>query len=145
VTEDEASRPGSKLTSPREPAPVPPKVQKPKLDYDKDKGAHLTFTFKEGLVVQVLPSGAIKQTICKNKEINRKQAAVNPEAADDAEEYRTVTREGALIRQLVDGNQVIYLRDGTVTRTDHRRGIWTTVSPSGVVRERNLRTGVVKD
>jgi len=44
-----------------------------------------------------------------------------------------------------DGNQIIYLKDGTITKTDHRRGIWTTTNAAGVVRERNLRTGVVRD
>lgn len=58
---------------------------------------------------------------------------------------RTVTREGSLIRYLNDGNQIIYLRDGTITKTDHRRGIWTTTNAIGVVRERNLRTGAVRD
>lgn len=58
---------------------------------------------------------------------------------------RTVTREGALIRYLEDGNKVIYLRDGTITKTDIRKGIWTTTNPIGIVRERNLRTGVVQD
>lgn len=37
------------------------------------------------------------------------------------------------------------MRDGTITKTDHRRGTWTTTNAIGVVRERNLRTGVVKD
>ncbi len=58
---------------------------------------------------------------------------------------RTVTREGSLIRYLKDGNQIIYMRDGTITKTDHRRGIWTTINSLGVVRERNLRTKVIKD
>jgi hypothetical protein len=58
---------------------------------------------------------------------------------------RTVTREGSLIRFLEDGNQILYFRDGTITKTDHRKGIWTTINSIGVVRERNLRTGLVKD
>ena len=37
------------------------------------------------------------------------------------------------------------MRDGTITKTDHRRGIWTTTNSVGVVRQRNLRTGIVKD
>lgn len=39
-----------------------PKKTDPKddlKDYVKDKGASLTFTYKEGLVVQVLPNGAV--------------------------------------------------------------------------------------
>ena len=59
---------------------------------------------------------------------------------------RTVTRdEGSIIRYLKDGNQIIYFKDGTITKTDHRRGIWTTVNTKGVVRERNVRSKVVKD
>ena len=50
-----------------------------------------------------------------------------------------------MIRHLKDGNQVIYYPDGTITTTDHRRGIWRTTNHLGVVRERNLRTGIVKD
>jgi hypothetical protein len=38
-------------------------------DYVKDKGASLTFTYKEGLVVQILPNGDVLQTICANEEI----------------------------------------------------------------------------
>jgi hypothetical protein len=37
------------------------------------------------------------------------------------------------------------MKDGTITKTDHRRGIWTTINALGVVRERNLRTKVIKD
>lgn len=37
------------------------------------------------------------------------------------------------------------MRDGTITKTDIRKGIWTTINPIGIVRERNLRTGVVHD
>lgn len=58
---------------------------------------------------------------------------------------RTVTRQAQVIRQLRDGNQIIYFPDGTITVTDHRRGIWRTTNHLGVVRERNVRTGIVKD
>jgi hypothetical protein len=72
--------------------------------------------------------------------------AVQADVGDETPEIsRTVTRQGACIRYLKDGNQVIYLRDGTITTTNHRRGIWTTINTLGVVRERNLRTGVVQD
>ena len=56
-----------------------------------------------------------------------------------------ITRSAQVIRHLKDGNQVIYFPDGTITVTDHRRGIWRTTNHLGVVRERHLRTGVVKD
>lgn len=46
---------------------------------------------------------------------------------------------------MTDGNQIIYFPDGSITVTDHRRGIWRTTNSLGVVRERNVRTGVVKD
>ena len=79
----------------------------------------------------------------RGSELSKKES-VQAEAGEEmGETERTVTRDGACIRQLKDGNQVIYLDDGTITKTDHRRGIWTTISPAGVVRERNLRTGLV--
>jgi len=37
------------------------------------------------------------------------------------------------------------LSDGTITTTDARRGIWLTVSPQGVVRDRNVRNGTFED
>lgn len=81
-----------------------------------------------------------------NGENQKKQAVIQSDNAEEIPEImRTVTREGALIRYLKDGNQIIYLKDGTITKTDHRRGVWTTTNALGVVRERNLRTGVVKD
>lgn len=40
---------------------------------------------------------------------------------------------------------MIYFPDGTITKTDHRRGIWKTINIFGVVRERNLRLNTVKD
>lgn len=59
---------------------------------------------------------------------------------------RTVTRdEGSIIKYMKDGNQIIYFVDGTITKTDHRRGIWTTINSKGVIRERNVRTKIVKD
>lgn len=59
---------------------------------------------------------------------------------------RTVTRdEGSIIRYLKDGNQIIYFKDGTITKTDHRRGIWTTINSKGIIRERNVRSKIVRD
>ena len=95
--------------------------------------------------MQILPGGAIQQTVIKNEANQKKQVNVQDENAEVEETMRTVTRAGSLIRYLKDGNQIIYLRDGTITKTDHRRGIWTTINDKGVVRERNLRTGVVRD
>ena len=62
-----------------------------------------------------------------------------------SEVSRTVTRAGVIIRTLKDDNRVIYFPDGTITKTDHRRGIWKTTNILGVVRERNVRLNSVKD
>lgn len=56
-----------------------PKKYDPKddlKDYVKDKGASLTFTYKQGLVVQILPNGAVQQTIPLNGENQKKQAVI---------------------------------------------------------------------
>lgn len=58
---------------------------------------------------------------------------------------RTITRSKVVIREMADGNQILYFPDGAITYTDHRRGIWRTISAAGVVRERNLRTQTVSD
>jgi hypothetical protein len=50
-----------------------------------------------------------------------------------------------VIKQFKNGNSEIYFKDGTITKTDHRRGIWKTVNPQGVSRVRNLRLGTVED
>ena len=93
-----------------------------------------------------MPNGDVQQTRCSNVQVEKKQTSVQADIGDETPEVkRTVTRDGACIRDLEDGNQIIYLRDGTITKTDHRRGIWTTTNALGVVRERNLRTGVVQD
>jgi hypothetical protein len=58
---------------------------------------------------------------------------------------RLVTRSGIIVRTMKDDNKVIYFTDGTITKTDHRRGIWRTTNAKGVVRERNLRMNTVTD
>ena len=72
---------------------------------------------------------------------------INPDNVEQesSETMRVVTRQGHLIRHLKDGNQIIYLPDGTITTTNHRRGIWTTTNPHGIIRERNVRQRTVKD
>jgi len=50
-----------------------------------------------------------------------------------------------MVRELADGNQILCFKDGTITYTDHRRGLWKTINDKGIVRERNLRTSVVQD
>ena len=41
-------------------------------DYEPTKGASLTFTFNEGLTIQILPNGDVQQTIIKNFKIQKK-------------------------------------------------------------------------
>lgn len=50
-----------------------------------------------------------------------------------------------MIKSLKDDNRIIYFPDGSITKTDHRRGIWRTTNIHGVVRERNLRQNSVRD
>jgi hypothetical protein len=114
--------------------------------YESEVGAHLTFTFNEGLVVQILPNGNVQQSIIESTKQTKKQSVISTEATDNSQEYqRVITRQAQLIRHLKDGNSIIYFPDGTITTTDHRRGIWRTTNPLGVVRERNVRTGQVSD
>lgn len=37
--------------------------------YQADKGASMTFTFNEGLVVQILPNGNVQQSIIESEKI----------------------------------------------------------------------------
>lgn len=77
----------------------------PSDNYQKDKGTSLTFTFQEGLIVQILPNGSIQQTIVKDSATGKKQT-IQQEVGDENEEVmRTVTRdEGSIIKYLKDGN-----------------------------------------
>ena len=82
----------------------------------------------------------------KNEKLTKKTSVLaNDTSEEKTETMRVVTRQAQVIRHLSDGNQVIYFPDGTITATDHRRGIWRTTNHLGVVRERSVRTGVVKD
>ena len=82
----------------------------------------------------------------KNVKLPKKTSVLANDTSDEkTETMRVVTRQAQVIRHFSDGNQVIYFPDGTITATDHRRGIWKTTNHLGVVRERNVRTGVVKD
>ena len=56
-----------------------------------------------------------------------------------------ITRDRSLIKHMSDDNQIIYLSDGTITTTDHKKGIWKTVNSKGIVRERNLRKNSCED
>jgi len=62
-------------------------------DYVSNRGASLTFTYNEGLTIQVLPDGSVRQTIVGNKKENKKQPMVASDLGDDVEEIsRTITR-----------------------------------------------------
>jgi hypothetical protein len=87
----------------------------PTDSYNPDFGASLTFSFKEGLCCQILPNGAIQQTLIENG-VNQTKTSL-PSDRPTKDLMRIVTRDGSLIRHLPDGNQVIYLPDGTITRT----------------------------
>ena len=39
----------------------------------------------------------------------------------------------------------IYFADGTVTHTDRRKGIWTTINHKGIKRIRKLKDSIVYD
>ena len=53
--------------------------------YEADKGAHLTFTFAEGLVVQILPNGNVQQTIIGSEKLKKKEAVI---AADESQDQK---------------------------------------------------------
>jgi hypothetical protein len=109
-------------------------------EYEPNRGASLTFTFNEGLVVSIKPNGDIEQ-IASHEQISSKKSSVLQEerTEDEVEVSRTVTRQGVVIKCLKDENRIIYFPDGSITKTDHRRGVWRTTNIHGVVRERNLR------
>ena len=45
--------------------------------YESEKGAHLTFTFNDGLVVQILPNGNVQQTIVESEKLKKKESVIN--------------------------------------------------------------------
>ena len=53
--------------------------------YEADKGAHLTFTFNEGLVVQILPNGNVQQTIIGSETLKKKESVI---AADESQDQK---------------------------------------------------------
>jgi hypothetical protein len=66
-------------------------------------------------------------------------------STDSQEVSRLVTRQAVVIKTLKDGNKVMYFPDGTITRTNLKQGIWVTTNPKGIVRERTLKNGSIKD
>ena len=97
--------------------------------------------------MQIKPNGDILQEIVKSSPSDNKKSTVIPnDVTDDEKEVsRMITRQGVIIKHLKNGNKVLYYPDGTITKTDMRKGIWHTTNPNGVVRERNLRQNFVKD
>ena len=66
--------------------------------YEPDQGASMTFTYKEGLVVQVLPNGNVQQTIISNSKLSKKQSVLVNDTSDvQKESYRTITRQAQVI------------------------------------------------
>jgi len=54
-------------------------------NYEADRGASMTFTYKEGLVVQILPNGNVQQTCIKNEtgKIKKKNSVLANDTSDD--------------------------------------------------------------
>ena len=53
----------------------------------------MTFTYKEGLVVQILPNGNVQQTCIKNDKLKKKTSVLANDTSDELEEtMRVVTR-----------------------------------------------------
>ena len=55
-------------------------------NYEPDRGSSLTFTYKEGLIVQVLPNGNVQQTIIKNEQLSKKQSVLQNDNSEVQEE-----------------------------------------------------------
>jgi len=61
--------------------------------YESEVGAHMTFTFNEGLVVQILPNGNVQQSIIESTKQTKKQSVISSEATENSQEYqRVITR-----------------------------------------------------
>ena len=52
-------------------------------DYEPDRGASLTFTYKEGLVVQILPNGNVQQSIIKSSKLAKKTSVLANDTQDE--------------------------------------------------------------
>lgn len=62
-------------------------------DYEADRGTSMTFTYKEGLVVQILPNGNVQQTCIKNDKLKKKTSVLANDTSDELQEtMRVVTR-----------------------------------------------------
>lgn len=61
------------------------------------------------------------------------------------EEQRVITTNGEIIKQMGDGNFIIYFSDSTITYSDKRKGIWYTINPAGVKRVRKVKGRILSD
>ena len=74
-------------------------------NYEADRGTAMTFTYKEGLVVQILPNGNVSQSIVKSSKLVKKTSVLSNDTQEEKEEVqRVVTRQAQVIRHLKDGN-----------------------------------------
>ena len=117
---------------------------------DMTVGAKLTFTFNEGLIVQIQPNGDVMQKHILPTPMGKAQTKGNTLTSSKPTEaqvelHRVITTEGEIIKQMADGNLIIYQEDGTLTYSDKRRGLWYTINPHGVKRVRKVKGRIVSD
>lgn len=118
--------------------------------FDMTKGAKLTLSFNDGLVVTILPNGDIAQQPIAPVPLSKSQTKGNhllqdPVSETTKEVKRIITADGHVIRYLADGNFVVYFIDGTITYSDNRKRTWYTINEHGVKRARRLQEGTVSD
>lgn len=89
-------------------------------EYNPNQGASITFTFNEGLVVNIKQNGDIEQVnINCQKETKRISAVLQEEPSEEGKEVsRLVTRQAVVIKTLNNDNKVMYFPDGTITTID---------------------------
>ena len=79
----------------------------------------MSFTFDDGLLVQILPNGDVTQMriiAADNLHENQKQPVIHDSIPNhNIEKSRLITRSGQVIRYMADGNFQILYPDGTVT------------------------------
>ena len=69
---------------------------------------------------------------------------VQDEQVESATElHRIITTNGEIIKQMADGNFIIYYVDGAITHSDKRRGVWYTINAAGVKRVRRVKDRIV--
>jgi hypothetical protein len=114
------------------------------------KGSKLTFTFDQGLVLQIQPNGDVLQHFIQNRPLPKESVKGNNLTQNQApdnlvEEKRMITTNGEIIKYMADGNLIIYFSDGALTYSDKRKGIWYTINQNGVKRIRKEKDGLVND